>query len=161
LENKEMQAPASFFLANCYSEMSKYEDALPYYEIAIKYGQGTNNKALNVYYYNYGLTLFRLGRYDKARDSFEKSAQRFADDPSPWYYIGRCETKLGDFERARAAFEISMAKDSSFGPAYYQLARLYAAHGDSAKAKELYGKMSKELDRQLKESERLKFGNGQ
>jgi tetratricopeptide (TPR) repeat protein len=161
LENKEMQAPANFFLANCYSEMTKYGDALPYYETAIEYGQGADNKALNIYYYNYGLTLFKLGRYDKARDAFEKSAQRFADDPLPWYYLGRCEVQLGNFERARAAFETAIEKNNSFNPAYYQLARLYAAHGDRAKAEELYGKVSKELHRQLKESEQLKFGNSQ
>ncbi len=161
LQNQEMQAPANFFLANCYSEMTRYEEALPYYEAAVEYGRGTGNKALNVYYYNYGLTLFKLGRYDKAREAFEKSAQRFADDPLPWYYLGRCEVQLGNFERARDAFDAAIEKNDSFSPAYYQLARLYAAHGDSAKAQELYGKVSKELHRQLKESEQLKFGNSQ
>ena len=161
LENEKMRAPANFFLANCYSEMTKYEDALPYYETAIEYGRGTDNKALNVYYYNDGLTLFKLGRYDQARDAFEKSAQRFADDPLPWYYLGRCEVQLGSFERARDAFETAIEKNDSFSPAYYQLARLYAAHGDNAKAQELFAKVSKELHRQLKESEQLKFGNSQ
>lgn len=161
LDNEKMQAPANFFLANCYSEMTKYEDALPYYDTAIEYGRGTDNKALNVYYYNDGLTLFKLGRYDKARDAFEKSAQRFADDPLPWYYLGRCEVQLGSFERARDAFDTAIEKNDSFSPAYYQLARLYAAHGDNAKAQELYGKVSRELHRQLKESEQLKFGNSQ
>lgn len=161
LENEKMRAPANFFLANCYSEMTKYEDALPYYETAIEFGRGSDNKALNVYFYNYGLTLFKLGRFDQARDAFEKSAQQFADDPLPWYYLGRCEVQRGSFERARDAFQTAIGKNNSFNPAYYQLARLYAAHGDSAKAQELYGKVSKELHRQLKESEQLKFGNSQ
>ena len=159
LENQEMQAPANFFLANCYSEMTKYQEAIPYYQTAIASGQGTQNKALNVYYYNYGLTLFKLEKYDDARAAFTKSAQQFADDPLPWYYLGRCEVQLGHPEPAREALEMSIAKDSSFNPAYYQLARLYAAQGNQAKAQELYGKVSKELHRQLQESERLKFGN--
>ena len=161
LQNREMQAPANFFLANCYSQMTRYEDALGYYRTAIASGGGTQNKALNIYYYNYGLTLFKLGRYPAARDAFEGSAQRFAGDPLPWYYLGRCEVQLGETDRARADFEIAIAKDDSFNPAYYQLARLYASQGDNAKAQELYGKVSKELHRQLKESEQLKFGGPQ
>ncbi len=161
LGNKEMRAPANFFLANCYSTATRYRDALPYYEIAIKYGQTDSNKALNVYYYDYGLTLFKLGEYEKARGAFEKSVERFAKDPLPWYYLGRCEAKLGNFEKSKDAFEVAIEKNSSFNPAYYRLARLYAAHGDTAKAHELYGKLSKELDRQLEESQRLKLGNSQ
>lgn len=160
LKSGKMLAPANFFLANCYSEMTQYQEAIPYYQTAIASGQSRENKALNVYYYNYGLTLFKLQRYDEAREAFTKSAQQFADDPLPWYFLGRCEVQLGHTEPARQALEMSIAKDASFNPAYYQLARLYAAQGNQAKAQELYGKVSKELHRQLQESERLKFGNG-
>lgn len=157
-DNAEMRAPANFFTANCYSEMSRYTEALPYYQAAIRYGQSKNNRALNLYYYDYGLTLFKLGRYRAALDSFEKSIQRFAHDPLPWYYLGQCEAKLGNFDKAKAAFQESIEKDGSFNPAYYRLARLYAKQGDRAKAQELYNKLSKDLDQQLKESEQLKFG---
>ena len=160
LDNKEMRAPANFFVANCYSGLVQYQAALPYYEAAIEFGQSRSNKALNVYYYDYGLTLFKLGKYEASRDAFEKSIQRFANDPLPWYYLGRCEAQLGNFEKARDSFKTAIKKDSSFNPAYYRLARLYAAHGDKKKAQEFYSKVSNELQRQLVESQRLKFGSG-
>ena len=39
LDNKEMRAPANFFVANCYSGLVQYQAALPYYEAAIEFGQ--------------------------------------------------------------------------------------------------------------------------
>lgn len=158
LGNKGMQAPANFFVANCYSEMAKYQAALPYYRAAIKFGQGIHNKALNAYYYDYGLSLFKLGDYQESRDAFEKSIQRYANDPLPWYYLGRCEANLRNFAKARNSFETAIKKDSSFNPAYYRLARLYAEHGDKEKAHEYYSKVSNELQQQLVESQRLKLG---
>lgn len=160
LSDKKMRAPANFFIANCYSGMAQYQTALPYYEAAIQFGQSRNNKALNVYYYNYGLTLYKLGNYQASRDAFQNSIQRFANDPLPWYYLGRCEAKLGNFEGAKNSLETAISKDRSFNPAYYRLARLYAEHGDKKKAQEYYSKVSNELQRQLAESQRLKFGGG-
>ena len=160
LDNKKMRAPANFFVANCYSGLVQYQAALPYYEAAIEFGQSRSNKALNVYYYDYGLTLFKLGRYQASRDAFEKSIQRFANDPLPWYYLGRCEAQLEHFEKARDSFKAAIKMDHSFNPAYYRLARLYAAHGDKKKAQEFYSKVSNELQQQLVESQRFKFGSG-
>ncbi len=160
LSSENMRAPANFFVANCYSQMVKYQAALPFYKAAIKFGHSRYNKALNVYYYNYGLTLYKLGKYSASRDAFEKSIQRFANDPLPWYYLGRCEAELGNFPEARDAFETAIKKDSSFNPAYYRLARLYAEHGDKKKAHEYYSKVSNELQQQLVESQRLKLGSG-
>jgi tetratricopeptide (TPR) repeat protein len=160
LNDKNMRAPANFFVANCYSGMVQYQAALPYYEAAIQFGQSKSNKALNVYYYDYALTLYKLGKYQESRDAFEKSIQRFANDPLPWYYLGRCEARLGSFEKARDSFETAIKKDRSFNPAYYRLARLYAEHGDKKKAHEYYSKVSNELQQQLAESQRLKFGGG-
>lgn len=160
LKSEIMQAPANFFVANCYSEMVKYRAALPYYEAAIKFGNSRYNKALNLYYYDYGLALFKLGKYEESQDAFKKSIERFANDPLPWYYLGQCEARLGSFEEAKDAFETAIRKDGSFNPAYYRLARLYAAHGDKKKAQEFYNKVSSELQQQLVESQRLKFGSG-
>lgn len=160
LDNQDMRAPSNFFVANCYSGMAQYQKALPYYEAAVQFGQSKDNKALNVYYYNYGLTLYKLGKYQASRDAFKNSLHHFANDPLPWYYLGRCEARLGNFEDARDSFKTAIAKDSSFNPAYYRLARLYAEHGDKKKAKEYFSKVSNELRQQLEESQRLKFGGG-
>ncbi len=160
LSHEKMRAPANFFVANCYSGMAQYQTALPYYEAAIQLGQSRDNKALNIYYYNYGLTLYKLGKFQASRDAFQKSIQRFANDPLPWYYLGRCEARLRNFEGAKDSFETAISKDRSFNPAYYRLARLYAEHGDKKKAQEYYSKVSNELQRQLAESQRLKFGGG-
>jgi tetratricopeptide (TPR) repeat protein len=159
LTNGQMEAPAGFFLANCYSEAGRYKDALRYYELAITEGRTAQNKALNLYYYDYGMALWRLGRTGQACDAFEKSIERFAGDPLPWYYLGRCQLKLGHLDRAREAFESATERNASFVPAQYQLARLYMARGDRAEADALYHKISAELRHEFEESQRLKFGN--
>jgi tetratricopeptide (TPR) repeat protein len=159
LANGQMEAPAGFFLANCYSQAGRYKDALRYYELAITKGRTGQNKALNLYYYDYGMALWRLGRSGQACKAFEQSIERFADDPLPWYYLGRCQLKLGYLDKAREAFESATERNASFVPAQYQLARLYMARGERAEADALYHKISAELRHEFEESQRLKFGN--
>lgn len=140
LAYKDMEAPAFFFLANCKFGEDRYEEALPLYEKAIRLGSVPDNKALNAYFYNYGLALYRLRKFGKAAEAFRNSIHLYPEDPLPRFFLGRCETELGNIKEAVADYESLIDKFPNFGPAYYQLARLYAKQGDKKRAEELFRK---------------------
>ena len=159
LNNERMRAPANFFFANCYSQKGKYAEALPFYEAAIRYGQTPSNRALNVYYYNYGLTLFKLAKYVSARGAFLQSINQYPNDPLPWYYLGRCEAASGHTQEAINALERSIKTNDSFQPAYYELAKIYRSKGDSVRAKYFYRQVSSKLHAELEETQLFKTGD--
>jgi predicted Zn-dependent protease len=138
----DMRAPAHFFLGNCkYVEMD-LGGAVPEYEAAIREGNVPGNKALNAYYYNYGLTLYRLGRYPDAAQAFRHSIERFSRDPLPPFYLARCLAETSAYGEAIALLEQVVAQRADFHPALYQLARLHAGHGNAARARELFQRYS-------------------
>ncbi len=163
LAYKDMRPPAHFFLANCRYVENDLEAALPEYEAAIREGNVPTNKALNAYYYNYGLTLYRLRRFADAAEAFRKSSERFSRDPLPRFFLARCLTEQGSHEQAIQLLVKVVAEFPDFPTALYQLARLQDQHGDKAIAQELFRKYSA-LKEQRAESEmalerRIKLGH--
>jgi predicted Zn-dependent protease len=138
----DMRAPAHFFLGNCKYVETDLAAAVPEFEAAIREGNVPGNKALNAYYYNYGLTLFRLGRYGDGAEAFRHSIERFSSDPLPHFYLARCLSETNAHEEAIAILEQMVAQHADFPPALYQLARLHASHGDAARARELFQRYS-------------------
>lgn len=155
LSDEKMQAPASFFIANCYFAQSQYEQAVRYYKQAIAVGNVPDNRGLNAYYYNCGLTLYQLQRFAEAAEAFRNSIQRYSKDPLPWLFLGRCETELGRFQQAIAAFESSIKANPKFRLAYFQLARLQVQHGDKQRAEELFQKVEELRKQELQQEEEL------
>ena len=151
------QGSANFFVANCHFARNQFEQALLYYEKAIAVGNVPENKLLNAYWYNYGLTLYHLGQFDRCTEAFRESIQLHPHDSLPWLFLGRCEAKSGNFQEAITALEKLVKEDPDFGPAYFQLARLHAQHGDKQRSRELFqkvrdlqGQRQEELSYQLK-----------
>ncbi|MEO8130424.1 MAG: tetratricopeptide repeat protein [Bryobacteraceae bacterium] len=154
LNSPDLRAPANFFMANCIFAGGRYAESLPYYAAAVKAGQVPGNRALNAYYYNQGLALYQLHRYQAAGEAFQNSIDTYAQDPLPWLFLGRSKTELGDFAAAIEAYESAIRIRPDFRLAYFQLARLHAEHGDKTRAEELFGK-AKELRQQELEEEQL------
>ncbi len=145
----DMRPPAHFFRANCRYVENDLEAALPEYEAAIREGNVPTNKALNAYYYNYGLTLYRLRRFDDAAAAFRRSSERFSRDPLPRFFLARCLTEQGSHQQAIQLLADVVAEFPDFPPALYQLARLQAQHGDKAIGQELFRKYSALKQQQL------------
>jgi tetratricopeptide (TPR) repeat protein len=133
-----MRAPAHFFLANCDYVENDLEKALPEYEAAIREGNVPSNKALNAYYYNYGLALYRLRRYDQAAAAFRQSLALFPTDPLPRFFLSRALAETGSYGQAIELLKQIVSEHADFAPALYQLARLEAAHGDRELARGLF-----------------------
>src|SRR5262249_5297512 len=96
----DMRAPGRFFLANCRYVENDLEGSLPEYQAAIEEGNVPTNKALNAYYYNYGLALYRLRRFDEAGGAFRKSIELFSKDPLPPFFLARCMTEQASYAEA-------------------------------------------------------------
>lgn len=160
LQDPRLGGPANFFLGNVMFAQNRFADALPYYRTAAEEGNRPDNRTYNAYTYNYGLTLYQLGRYSDAASQFQRSIERFAKDPLPWLWLGRSEQQLGDYPAAIAALERSIQVDPDFRPTYFQLARLQQQHGDKKRAAELFAKVSaikqEELARDEKAAEKAK-----
>jgi protein O-GlcNAc transferase len=158
LPKRQFTAPASFFLGNANYMQGQFAAAEPYLAKAVELGNVPGNKAYNVYTYDYGLVLFKLGKFADAAQQFKASIAQYDADPLPWMFLGRCEEALGNYSEAIAMLETSTQKDSSFQLADYELARLQQRHGDPNRAAELFKKLgtmkeeevSKEQERAMK-----------
>lgn len=160
LHSERLEAPANFFMGNCLYARKQYQEALPFYQRAIAVGKGPDNKALNAYFYNQGLALYQLNRFERAAEAFRRSIDRYSKDPLPWLFLGRCESELGQFTQAIEALESSIRLQPDLRLAYYQLARLHSQYGDKERAKELFQKVAglrkQELDKEETMAQRLK-----
>lgn len=150
-----MTATASFFVANCRFGQNDLEGSLPWYEAAIRQGNTPQNVALNAYYYNYGLALFRLERYAEAGSAFLASTTRDARDPLPPYFLGRSQAQQGQIQEAISTFTQLIQKHPDFSPAYYQLGRLFSRTGDQVHSREMFAKVKQIKDAELREQQLL------
>jgi tetratricopeptide (TPR) repeat protein len=150
-----MTAVASFFVANCRFGQNDLEGSLPWYEAAIRQGNIPQNGALNAYYYNYGLALFRLRRYPEASSAFLASIVRDARDPLPPYFLGQSQAQRGEVQDAISIFTQLIQEHPDFSPAYYQLGRLFSRTGDRLRSQEMFAKVKQIKDAELREQQLL------
>jgi tetratricopeptide (TPR) repeat protein len=151
-----MIAASSFFVANCKFGQNDLEGSLPWYEAAIHQGDTPQNLALNAYYYNYGLALFRLGRYAEASSAFLASTRRDSRDPLPLYFLGQSQARRGEAQDAISIFTQLIQKHPDFSPAYYQLGRLFTRTGDRVRSQEMFAKVKRIKDTELREQQLLR-----
>lgn len=67
-------AEANARLADCYRHLNQQEKALPYYQTAV-----SSPEVMDIYIFQYGLTLQELGRYDLAKGVFNSLGEKSAD----------------------------------------------------------------------------------
>src|SRR5262249_10480096 len=100
LSDPEMRAPAHFFLANCAYGRGEFAESVPLYDKAIAAGDTPSNRALNAYFYNRGLALYELRRFEPAAGSFRESINRYPQDAMPYLLLARCQSELGQQKEA-------------------------------------------------------------
>ncbi len=164
LYDSQFKGPATFFLGNIAFAQGNFDEAAPYLSSAVQLGNTESNKAYNAYLYDYGLVLFKLGRFTDATQQFRASIERYSNDPLPWMFLGRCEEQLGNHQVAIEMLEKSIGIDPDFKIGYYELARLQQKYGDSHRAAELFEKISQikkeELDQEESRAMKLRTTMG-
>jgi tetratricopeptide (TPR) repeat protein len=138
VNHRDFEAPVNFFLGRIAYTQNRFEEALPFFAKAVRLGDSPTNKEFSSYTYNYGLALFRLGRFSEANDQFILSTERYALEPLAWMMRGRCEEELKNYHAAIDDFEESIKLDPKFELSYYHLARLEQRYGDPQKAEALF-----------------------
>jgi tetratricopeptide (TPR) repeat protein len=160
---EEMRPAASFFIGNCHFGQHDLAGALPWYESAIRLGGKAQTPALNAYYYNYGLALFRLDRFADAGNAFFEASSLNPSDPLAPYFLGRSQADSGQTQDAIAIFEKVVQAHPDFSPAYYQLGVMYKRAGNETQAKAAFAKVG-QIKKAEFEDQRLlgemRLGNG-
>jgi Tfp pilus assembly protein PilF len=153
VQKPQFRASASFFLGNIAYTQGRFVDAEPYLAGAVELGNVEGNKAFNAYAYDYGLVLFKLGKYAEADRQFRTSIAHYDKDPLPWMFLGRCAEEMGDYSQAIAMLENSIKTDPTFQLSYYELARLQQRHGDPKRAAELFEKIGEMKEEEIRREE--------
>jgi tetratricopeptide (TPR) repeat protein len=103
-------------IAECYRKMSKFQEALDYYQKAIAI------KPDAALYTNMGVVLDKLGKQAEAQEAFKKAATVNPGGSAQSYYnLGATMVNSGHTTEAVEAFRQAIAADPNFAEAYYQL----------------------------------------
>ena len=109
---------ANVKIADCYRLLNQLENALPHYQAAL-----ANGGIEGIYVFQYGLTLQGLGRYELAKDIFEKLA---VNDPKfatrGKQFAEACAFALSpqDPPRYKVVNEYINKASSDFAPAFFK-----------------------------------------
>src|SRR5207237_7964984 len=89
--------------------------------------------AMNPYnsswYFNIGLTLDELGRFDEALEAYQKALRIEPDDIEALHRMGVDLARLGRFDQALQAVDQITRLDSSYEPAYSDRLAVFASIG--------------------------------
>jgi tetratricopeptide (TPR) repeat protein len=160
---REIRPAASFFIGNCYFGRRDLTAALPWYESAIQLAAKTQTLALNAYYYNYGLALYRLDRFADASNAFFSASSLNSSDPLAPYFLGRSQADVGQTQDAVAIFEKITKAHPDFSPAFYQLGVMYKRIGNEVLARAAFAKVGEIKKAELEDQrllEEMQIGNG-
>jgi len=153
VNHPDFQAPANFFLGRIAYTQNHFEEALPFFAKAVRLGDFPTNKEFSSYTYDYGLTLFKLGRFSEANEQFTVSTERYALEPLTWMMRGRCDEELKNYQAAIDDYEQSIKIDPKFELSYYHLARLQQRYGDKQRADELFKRLGSLTESDIKDAQ--------
>jgi tetratricopeptide (TPR) repeat protein len=139
---------AYLILGNCYHYLKQYEQAVPYYETAIRFDPGFTDAIQNI-----GINYRELGRYygqklndlDKATEALKKAYKYRSNEYETVRLLGISLGRNGKHQEAVLYFEEALKLKPNLAGAYVNLGNAYMHIGNDTKAKELFTK-AVELD---------------
>jgi tetratricopeptide (TPR) repeat protein len=119
-------------LGNLLFGEKQYGEAIDHYEAAVRlYDDSTNRFSL-------GQAYLKTGRYNDAKNQFEKIVQRGGLESRNGYFgLGQTYKAQKNYTEAIGQFERAIAKDRDFYNAYAEMGYTYADMGETDKAKDL------------------------
>jgi tetratricopeptide (TPR) repeat protein len=126
-----------YWLARMDYDQRRYEDSVARLSRVIRLDPQSYRA-----YDNLGLSLDMMGRYEEAREAFEKAAElnRLQAHPSSWppHNLGYLLLRLERPEEAEKALRESLQYDSRFAMAHYHLGRVLETEGHDTAAVDQY-----------------------
>lgn len=114
-----------------------WEEQVMYQKAVERNTFDTTSNPTDMYaWFNLGTSYFGLGKYQEARDAFEKSQAIGWPKRMLWYQIQPIQTynMLGEYEKAIALANIALVGNDSFAEAHVEKAIAYNGLNDSVKA---------------------------
>jgi tetratricopeptide (TPR) repeat protein len=110
----------------------RYGEAIEHYETAVRlYDDSTNRFSL-------GQAYLKTGRYDDAKNQFEKIVRRGGLESRNGYFgLGQTYKAQKNYTAAIGQFERAISKDRDFYSAYTEMGYTYADMGETDKAKDV------------------------
>lgn len=99
-----------------YASLGRFGEAVGYFERAVKADPG-----FAMAYYDYGLSLFRLSRYDEARVALGRAADLAGGDSNVMLASGLLLIEMGELERGAAIARAVLLKEPRSDRAYFML----------------------------------------
>lgn len=127
-------------IADCYSLLGQYEEAINYIDLAIA-ADSTESILLMIK----ADILYDAGNFAEAIEQITKYIEHTPDYFGGYYRRGFYKDNIGDIQGAIADYNASIALDSSYAYAYLGRADMYLLKGDSVLAQQDYYKVI-ELD---------------
>ena len=83
-----------------------------------------------------GDNFYSRGRYEEARQCYERAIEQDANNIAAQYGLGRVHMKLGRFGEARECFARAVETDRRFADGYVAMGLSYYCQGEFAKARD-------------------------
>jgi tetratricopeptide (TPR) repeat protein len=113
LQKSNLGLGATENLGLCYLNQDKFKKALECFNKNIALVGST--------YFNIGLTLFRMERYEEAFDSFSKALEITPNDPEYLNLLGQTYGELGKLKEAEDYLKRALEIDPNYAIGYYDL----------------------------------------
>ncbi|MEQ1827047.1 MAG: tetratricopeptide repeat protein [Pirellula sp.] len=97
------------------AELGRYEQAKAYLILATLHNEKSSNA-----YFTLGVVHLRLGEFDFAVESLERSNQIFPNDPETLYYLAEAKSKLGQHGDAVTLFQQILGKGVRSADVHYR-----------------------------------------
>ena len=91
-----------------------------------------------------GACYLAIGKYDLARECFDKAANMMPSDPEPYVGLGEVSLRKELFQDAKLPFETALRFDEGCAEAYCGLGKAYQQLGNITKAFEMYQRCYKQ-----------------
>ena len=90
------------------------------------------------WFFNIGLTLDEMDRFEEAIDAYQQALEIDPDDLQAMQHLGVDLHRLGNFPKALKTFEKMEAIDASCEPSYCHRIMIYADMGEHERAEEMF-----------------------
>lgn len=103
-------------------------------------GQSTNSTDASLYWFQQGLSLYNMDKYEESLNAYDKALELNPNDFEAWNNKGIDLGLLGRYDEALTAFNNAVALNDSYAEAWYNMGVIYDFKGSVYTAAQAYKK---------------------